>query len=88
MTIFTCTLPYACIVRIWDIFMVEGRKILYRISLAIFKLLEKELMKCEMEGVFELLANFQKDVDANELIKCALSFTFPGSLVDKLEKDF
>ena len=41
-----------------------------------------------MEGVFELLSNFQKDVDPDELIKAALSFTFPGSLVDKLEKDF
>ena len=56
--------------------------------MAIFKLLEKELLKCEMEGVFELLSNFQKDVDPDELIKAALSFTFPGSLVDKLEKDF
>ena len=68
--------------------MVEGRKILYRVSIAIFKLLEKELMKCEMEGVFEVLGKFQKDIDPDELIKTALSFTFPGSLVDKLEKDF
>lgn len=58
MTIFSCSLPFECIIRIWDIFLVEGRKILYRIALAIFKLKEKELMKCEMEGVFEVLGLF------------------------------
>ena len=68
--------------------MVEGRKILYRIALSIFKLKEKELMKCEMEGVFEVLGLFQKDIDPDEMIKTALSFTFPGSLIDRLEKEF
>lgn len=88
MTLFACTLPYAAIVRIWDIFMVEGRKILYRVSLAIFSMLEKELMKCEIEGVFEALNNLQKDIDPEELIKKSLSYTFSNSYVDKLEKEF
>jgi hypothetical protein len=38
MTIYAINFPFECTVRIWDIFMVEGRKILYRIALAIFKL--------------------------------------------------
>lgn len=88
MTIFAVNMPFACIVRIWDIFMVEGRKIMYRVALAIFKLNEKALLKCEMEGVFELLREFQKDIDPELLIKTALSFKFPGQLIDKIEKEF
>lgn len=38
MTIFSCHLPFECTVRIWDIFIVEGKKILFRVALAIFKL--------------------------------------------------
>jgi len=38
MTIFAVGFPFELTVRVWDIFMVEGRKILFRIALAIFKL--------------------------------------------------
>ena len=68
--------------------MVEGRKILYRIALAIFKLNEKEFLKSPIEGIFETLGKFQKDIEPNLLIKTALGFTFPGSLIDRLDKEF
>jgi hypothetical protein len=38
MTIFAVTLPYECIIRIWDILIVEGPKMIYRVALAIFKI--------------------------------------------------
>ena len=88
MTIFSCSLSFPCIVRVWDIFMVEGRKILYRVALAIFKMTEKTILKSDMEGIFEVLKEFQKTVNPEELIKVALEFTFPGSLIDKLEEDY
>ena len=68
--------------------MVEGRKITYRIALAIFKMMEKTLLGKEMEGIFEAIKEYQKDIDSELLIKTALSFTFPGSLIDKLEKEY
>lgn len=58
MTIFSCSMSFPCIVRVWDIFMVEGRKILYRIALAIFKMTEKTILKSDMEGIFEVLKEF------------------------------
>ena len=88
MTIFSCSMNFPCIVRVWDIFMVEGRKILYRIAPAIFKMTEKTIVKSDMEGIFEVLKEFQKSVDPEELIKTALSFTFPGALIDKLEEEY
>lgn len=41
-----------------------------------------------MEGFFEVLREFQKDIDPDLLIKTALSFKFPGSLIDKLDKEY
>jgi hypothetical protein len=38
--------------------MIEGRKILYRVALAIFKMTEKNIMKSDMEGIFEKLREF------------------------------
>lgn len=40
-TLFADYFPMNLVVRILDIYLMEGRKILYRIALAIFKLLEK-----------------------------------------------
>lgn len=88
MTLFSCGFPFALIVRIWDIFVVEGRKILYRIALAIFKLNEKEMLKQPMEEIYDILRKFPETVDPDLLIKTALSFTFPGSLIGELEKAF
>lgn len=44
MTLFSDYFPINVVVRIIDIFLMEGRKILFRIALAILKLLEKDLM--------------------------------------------
>ncbi len=38
MTIFSCSLPFEGVLRIWDIYLVEGPKTMYRIALAIFKI--------------------------------------------------
>ena len=37
-TIYADFLPIEAVVRIFDIYLMEGRKILFRIALAIFKL--------------------------------------------------
>ena len=88
MTLYSCGFPFAAIVRIWDIFIVEGKKILYRVALAIFKLNEKAMLASEMEGIYEILKKFPDQVDPDQLIKTALSFTFPGTMVQDLEKAF
>ncbi|CDW71133.1 tbc protein [Stylonychia lemnae] len=88
MTIFAVGFPFELTVRIWDIFMVEGRKILFRVALAIFKLNQQSLLGCELEGIFDVLRNFQKSIDADSLIKTALSFKFSKKLIDKFEKEF
>ena len=88
MTLFSCNFPFPCIVRIWDIFVVEGRKILFRVALAFFKLNEKAMLATDMEGIYEILRSFTKEIDADILIKTALSFKFPGSLIDKLDKEY
>lgn len=45
MTLFSDYFPMNIVVRILDIYLMEGRKIIFRLTLAIFKLCEKEMMK-------------------------------------------
>jgi len=48
MTLFSVYFPIDVVVRIWDIYLIEGRKTIFRISLAIIKLNEKALFESEM----------------------------------------
>lgn len=51
MTLFSVNLPIECIVRIWDIYIVEGQKILFRTALAILKLNQSQLIQQDMDGI-------------------------------------
>ena len=75
-------------VRIWDIYLVEGRKTLFRIALAILKVNEKELMEAEMEGLFNVLKDYKEKVDLDKLLKVAFNFTFSHKLIDQLEIEY
>ena len=65
MTLFSIYFPFDTVVRVWDIYLVEGRKTLFRIALAILKINEKELMEAEMEGLFSILKDFKDKVEVN-----------------------
>ena len=52
MTIFSVNMPFECTVRIWDIFLAEGQKIMYRVGLAIFKINEEKLLSSDLDGIF------------------------------------
>lgn len=59
-TMFSISLPFEFTIRIWDLFMVDGFKILYRAALAILRLMQKELLKVEFESIMEHLRNVSK----------------------------
>lgn len=76
------------VVRIWDVYLVEGRKTIFRVGLAILKLLEKRLLTGELGEMFILFRDFRNEVDVDVLLNIALNeFTFSKSALDKLEKE-
>jgi len=89
LTLFADYFPIGIVVRIFDIYLFEGRKILFRIALAIFKLSEQKLMQAEdIELPLTHLKKFPETCDVELLIKTAHKFTFSRSLLDKLEQDY
>lgn len=45
-TLFSYSFNFEVLQRLWDLFFIKGNKILFRISLAIFHLMEEELLEC------------------------------------------
>lgn len=70
MSVFIGTLPLETTLRVWDIFFYEGSKTFFRVSLAIFKACEKEILAVSdpME-VFQVVQTIPKKLlDANALL--------------------
>ena len=55
MTIFSLSMPFEVTLRIWDIYLVEGVKIIYRVALAIIKLNYNKLISSDFTGVLQTL---------------------------------
>ena len=54
--------------RIWDIFLVEGRKTLFRFALAMMKINQKEfLQENEMGEFYKILPKYRETVQVEEL---------------------
>ena len=58
MTIFSNNVPIELTLRIWDVFFIEGKKIMYRVALAVLKLNEKNLMTGDCEQVLTILKSY------------------------------
>ena len=48
MTIFSCFLPYSIISPIFDMFLMEGWRAVFRIGVALLRVLEKDLIQMDM----------------------------------------
>lgn len=82
-------LPFNTVLRIMDIFLLEGFKIIYRIGLTILKIKKKKILQAKsMDDLMLELRNFSSEVWSDEdfIIKTAVSFKFSGKYSKKLEK--
>ena len=88
MTLYADFFHINIVCRILDIYLMEGRKILFRIALAILKMLEPKLLLAkdgEIEVPMVLIKEFPKTCDVDELLTVAHKYTFSKSLVDQYE---
>ena len=88
LTLFAVYFEIDVVVRIWDIYLVEGKKTIYRVGLAILKLMEQKLITAELGDMFIVFRDIRTEVNVEQLLKTALDFTFSRSLLDKLEKEY
>lgn len=86
-TYFSNIFKFEILTRIFDCLLLEGVKIIYRISLALIKLKEEKLLACkEMEEIMmELKDIVSDDIDVEELLKIAFGFSLSRKDIKKYE---
>ena len=90
---FTCfanCLPFNIVVRIFDCYLLEGEKIIYRIALALFKLKEKYLLKGKsFETIMEKMKSITNEINNPDiLLETAFDFSLSRKDISKLELEY
>lgn len=90
MSIFIGSLPLETTLRVWDVFFYEGSKTFFRVSLAIFKACEQDILRISdpME-IFQVVQTAPKKLlDANTLLEEAFARRnrFGQGRIDELRK--
>jgi len=77
-------------VRIFDTFLLEGFKVIYRFSLAFIKLKEKDLLESKngIDSTILVMNNCLKNVNVDDLFKVAFGFSLSKKLIEGYEKDY
>eukprot|EP00916_Digyalum_oweni_P023612 GHVL01039186.1.p1 GENE.GHVL01039186.1~~GHVL01039186.1.p1 ORF type:complete len:108 (+),score=13.65 GHVL01039186.1:222-545(+) len=81
-TIFTYSFSFSAVVRIWDIFLLEGFEICYRAALAVMKLNEEALLQEDFEAILLRLKNSPLTISAETLIRTSLSINLTSPQED------
>ena len=88
--LFSRNLKFKILVRVFDTFLLEGFKVIYRFTLAFIKLKEKEFLgrKGGIDSTFLIINNCFENVDIKELFKTAFGFKVTKKLIKGYEKEY
>jgi hypothetical protein len=75
-TLFAVNFRFDILVRIFDVFLLEGQKILYRIALAVLKIKEDKILnKKGFDEVMVFMKNLFESITADDLFARAFKFS-------------
>ncbi|KAG5643082.1 hypothetical protein DXG03_001577 [Asterophora parasitica] len=82
LSLFTDCLPVETLFRVWDVFLVDGLDVLFRVALGILRSNEQELLQCQsIPAVYVALENLPTRMwEADKLLQ--LEFDLRGSMAD------
>ena len=88
--LFSRNLEFNGLVRIFDVFLLEGYKVIYRFSLALLKIKESELLKGKdgLASIMQTINQSLENVDIENLFKIAFGFSLSRKDIDKLSKEY
>ncbi|KAG8345713.1 Rab GTPase TBC domain [Trypanosoma vivax] len=71
MTLFVYHFNFRGLLRIWDVFMSEGWKIIFRVAIALMGWEERRLLSMQFDEIIPALKNLHQDKDPDEIVQRA-----------------
>ena len=88
MTVFCAQFPSALVARVWDQFLIEGWKPVYKVAVALLACNERELLALDFEGLMAWLRQLPETVDVEKTLKVAATLRVTDAAVRDLEAKF
>mmetsp|Transcript_75153 Transcript_75153/g.200591 ORF Transcript_75153/g.200591 Transcript_75153/m.200591 type:complete len:178 (+) Transcript_75153:616-1149(+) len=88
MTVCIANFPFATVVRVWDIFLNEGVKIVFRVALALLKLNQERLLAQTFEQILLTLREAPRRIEDEPLIQVALAIKLKNTKLKELEQEY
>lgn len=87
-TVFSYSFPFHLTLRVWDVFLYEGIKVVFQVGLALLRFCHDDLVKMPFEKLLHALRNFPEEAtDPDVLLPLAISFKV-SSRLEELQKDY
>ena len=88
--LFSRNLEFNGLVRIFDVFLLEGYKVIYRFSLAFLKIKEDEFLKGKdgLASIMQTINKSYENIDIENLFKIAFGFSISRKDLDKLGHEY
>ena len=88
-TIFLATnMKFGTITRVWDIYLNEGLKTVFRMGVGFLKYYEKSLLKSDFEQMLEIFRTGGEQIDAEAYIETCFKTRITHAQLAAFEKDF
>lgn len=83
LTVYTSTFPFELVSRVWDSFLVEGWKVVYRVMLALLEEASKDLMGLHFEQILNFFRDFPQTVDGQTVMARSLKISLKRKHIQK-----
>ncbi|XP_056309699.1 TBC1 domain family member 10A-like isoform X1 [Danio aesculapii] len=88
MCIFSRTLPWSCVLRVWDMFFCEGVKIVFRVGLVLLKQMLGSVDKLrELQGMYETMERLRnippESIKEDILVQEVISLSVTEALIER-----
>ena len=80
--------PIETVLRIWDCFLLEGPKILFRVYVGFFKINKNELKALPFEMILSKIRELESICDCDKLLKAAFSLSLSKKKLVEIDREY
>jgi hypothetical protein len=88
LTLYTSSFKFDLVTRVWDVFLAEGWKIVYRVMLALLQYAQPVLMTLSFEEILAFMRELPEQVDASKIMDIALKIPLRKKHLKKYTNEY
>jgi len=88
LTLYTSSFQFDLVLRVWDCYLAEGKKVAYRVMLALLQQSMPVLMTLSFENILAYFRDIAEKVDGNAVMETAMKIPLKTKHIVKYEKDW